>query len=100
MYSSPADNKSYQLVRHILLKLGTNSLEIYFLHYFLLFPLPVSVGQYLDRIYRTNFSLSMSEFLLVGTFATIISISSILLSRILKLIPYMSLFLFGGKTRH
>lgn len=85
--------------RRFFLLLGTNTMEIYFLHYFLLFPMPESIGNYLESISRTDKSLSLPEFLIVGSAVVAISLVCIMLSRILKQIPYVSLLAFGKNTK-
>lgn len=75
--------------------LGRNTLEIYFLHYFILFQLPTSVGSYLSALSENDNSLSLPEFIIVGTTVIIICIVCIVLARMLKTIPYISLLAFG-----
>lgn len=98
IYSRPRAGKLNGVLRKILLFIGTNSLEIYFIHYFLLFPLPLCAGKYLDSVSNTGRSLSMPEFIIVGSLSVVISIASVLLARILKKIPYVALLAFGKRA--
>lgn len=75
--------------------LGRNTLEIYFLHYFILFPLPMAVGEYLSHLSRSQQSLSIPEFLIIGSVVVLICVISIFIARLLKTIPYISMLAFG-----
>lgn len=76
-----------------LIYMGRNTLEIYFLHYFLLFPLPMAVGEYLGRLSAGH--IAFAELLIVGSVATAVSIGSIVFAGILKAIPWASRLMFG-----
>lgn len=75
--------------------LGRNTLEIYFLHYFILFSLPMSVGGYLSYLSTSKQSLSIPEFLIIGSVVVLICVISIVIARLLKTIPYISMLAFG-----
>ncbi len=98
LYARPSKSKLINGIKKFLLFVGNNSLEIYFLHYFILFSLPICIGEYLETVSASNQSLSMIEFIIVGTMSFFISIVSVLLSHILKYIPYVSLLAFGKHT--
>lgn len=78
--------------------LGRNTLEIYFLHYFILFPIPVVVGEYFSKLSTGHQSLSTPEFVIIGTVVIIICVICIVFARLLKTIPYISLLAFGKTT--
>ena len=75
--------------------LGQNTLEIYFLHYFILFPLPIAVAEYLSDLSTNHLSLGAPEFLIIGTIVILICILCIIIARMLKTIPYISMLAFG-----
>lgn len=75
--------------------LGRNTLEIYFLHYFILFPIPVAVGEYLSILSTGDQSLSTPELFIIGTIVIIICIICIIFANLLKTVPYISLLVFG-----
>lgn len=78
--------------------LGKYTLEIYFLHYFLLFKLPEPL-QYFIRPSESMPSSAILEFVIIGSLSLIISILCILFSICLKQIPYISLLAFGKKIK-
>lgn len=78
--------------------LGRNTLEIYFLHYFILFSVPFEVGKYLTMLSASNHSLSAPEFIIIGTVVIIICFMCIVMARLLKTIPYIYLLTFGKPT--
>lgn len=85
---------------HFFEVLGRHSLEIYFLHFMLLFKLPVSLVNYLsalndDSCWWGSSSISFAEFLVVGSLSALIAIVCILLAGLLGQIPYMNSLLFG-----
>ena len=95
LYMDESDVKMVSSIKRGLTFLGKNTLEIYFLHYFLLFPMPDVVGRYFMEISMTSKSHGFPELLLVGAVVVIICISCIVLSACLKKIPYISLIAFG-----
>lgn len=68
---------------------GTFSMEIYFLHYFLLFEVPQSLSSYLTELSTSHRSVSFPEFLIVGTIAACICIGSIAIAKFIHYIPYI-----------
>lgn len=74
---------------------GKNSLEIYLVHYFLLFPLPAFCGNYLTMLSASHKSLSFPEFLIVGSVAVLICAASVLIAVLVKHIPVMGKLAFG-----
>lgn len=74
---------------------GRYSMEIYFIHYFLLFELPVGLSEYFARLSVSNRSLSFPEFIVVGTLATIICFASIAIAVFLRRIPYVGKLALG-----
>lgn len=84
-------------IKNGLLTLGRYTLEIYFIHYFLLFPLPLALGKYLEELSVGGKSLSFPEFMIIGVIVVLISYTCILLSYIIKKIPFISDIVFGKK---
>ncbi|WP_148070572.1 hypothetical protein [Bacteroides acidifaciens] len=80
-----------------LLILGRYTLEIYFIHYFLLFPLPLALGKYFEELSVGGKSLSFPEFMIIGVIVISISYTCILLSYFIKKIPFISDIIFGKK---
>ena len=82
--------------------LGQHSLEIYFVHFLMLFCLPPILGSYLnelssDTCWWGKSSASFVEFCIVGSISSVIAIASIILAKIIGQIPYINLLLFGKK---
>lgn len=82
---------------------GTHSLEVYFLHYFLLFPLPIFIRNYLTGLSENTLnvlgsSTSFPEFLIICPIVVCICFACIAISSILKQIPYVSMLAFGKQS--
>lgn len=89
-------------VLSILSTLGRFSLEIYFVHFVLLFNLPESIAKYLtslgsDTCWWGHSSLSFAEFILLCPLTLILSYASIYISHLIKQIPYCGKVFFGRK---
>lgn len=78
-----------------LLLLGNYSMEIYFIHYFLLFEMPISISEYFFNISGSYYSLSFPEFIVVGSVAVGISLTCVAMARFLRIVPYMGKLLLG-----
>ena len=90
------------VVLSILSTLGRYSLEIYFVHFVLLFNLPESIAKYLtslgsDTCWWGHSSLSFAEFILLCPLTLILSYASIYFSHLIKQIPYCGKVFFGRK---
>ena len=86
----------------VLSTLGRYSLEIYFVHFVLLFNLPASIVNYLtslgtDTCWWGHSSLSFAEFVLLCPLTLILSYASIYISHLIKQIPYFGQVFFGRK---
>lgn len=80
--------------------LGQHSLEIYFVHFLLLFSMPSCVGSYLNQLSADNCwwghsSVGFAEFCIVGSISAIIAVFSIFFAKIIGQIPYLNQLLFG-----
>lgn len=80
--------------------LGQHSLEIYFVHFLLLFSMPSCVGSYLNQLSADNCwwghsSVGFAEFCIVGSVSAVIAIISIFFARVIGQIPYLNQLLFG-----
>lgn len=90
------------MVLSTLSTLGRFSLEIYFVHFVLLFNLPESISCYLsslgtDVCWWGHSSLSFAEFIILCPLTLILSYASIYLSHLIKQIPYCGQIFFGRK---
>jgi hypothetical protein len=72
--------------------IGNNTIEIYFIHYLLLFTLPMAINEYLSLDGRSSF---FKELLIIGSMDLIICAESIVVARIIKSLPYFSRLFFG-----
>lgn len=97
-------NKYYGKVQkygyNILKTIGENSLQIYFLHYFLLFRYPESTinymhGLYSDYCFATHSCAGFIEFCIVGITSILISFTCIYIAKVLNYIPYIGIFMLG-----
>lgn len=80
--------------------LGQHSLEIYFVHFLLLFSMPSCVGSYLNQLSSDNCwwghsSVGFAEFCIVGSVSAVIAIFSIFFAKLIGQIPYLNQLLFG-----
>ncbi|MDE6080429.1 MAG: acyltransferase family protein [Duncaniella sp.] len=75
--------------------LGSYTLEIYFIHYFLLFRLPDPLARFITTSLNADLSLSFPEFLTIGALVVVLSYFSVLIACFIKQIPYSSLLAFG-----
>lgn len=94
------DKSEYKILISNLSLIGTNTLQIYFLHYYLLFRLPEPLISYMHSLYSdscfaSNSCVSLVEFIVIGTVAIAISFLSIYIAKIINIIPFTSMFLFG-----
>lgn len=86
--------------KNSLTTLGRYTLEIYFIHYFLLFPLPASLGEYLRSLTPGIYSsVGFPEILTVGTVTLLTCYACILLSALIDRIPYLPRLAFGKTAR-
>lgn len=94
-------NKPYGRVKkfanNILKTIGQNTLQIYFLHYFLLFKYPESITSYMQNLYSEDCLVGYTEFIMVGSICILISFTCIYIARILNYIPYVNTLMFGYK---
>lgn len=84
----------------LLQAIGQNTIQIYFLHYYLLFRLPDSIvnymhGLYYDKCFLIHSSVGFIEFIIIGILSIFISYSCIIIAKFLNSIPYFSRFMFG-----
>lgn len=84
-------------IKMILLTLGQYTLEIYFIHYFLLFNLPDALGEYLKELSASAKSLSFPEIIIVGCIVIAICYTCIVVAYFIKQIPFLSSLVFGKK---
>lgn len=80
--------------------LGKYSIEIYFVHFILLFTIPSYVWEYInsmndDCCWWNNSSASFVEFVILCPITCLIAYVSIILSSLLKKSEYLGLILFG-----
>lgn len=80
--------------------LGQHSLEIYFVHFLMLFSLPSCIGAFLNQLSSDNCwwghsSVGFVEFCIVGSISAIIAVFSIFFAKIIGQIPYLNKLLFG-----
>lgn len=75
--------------------IGKNTIEIYFLHYFLLFQLPTVISKYLLSLSSSSIFYDFPELLIVGSFSILICLGCIFMSMLLKQIPLVKKFAFG-----
>lgn len=88
------------IIGKFLATLGENSIEIYFLHYFLLFTPPMIIKQYLNSIYTGNnyaneIMVSFVELTIMLPIITYISYTCIYIKKIISNIPFISKLMFG-----
>ena len=96
-----AENWEFKPIRYGLKffsKIGTYTMEIYFLHYFLLFRLPQPVLNYLVELSERSRRLSFPEFCILGSVAALICVTCICITHILSKVPFLSLLAFGKRT--
>ena len=80
--------------------LGKYTLEIYFLHYFLLFTPPMIINNYLNSIYTGNnhaneIVVSFVEFSIITPIVIYISYICVFIRKIISSVPLLSRFIFG-----
>lgn len=84
-------SRGNNLFARILSLIGRNTLAIYFIHYFLLFRVPVLPrlleSMRLDSVTLTHSCDSLVEFVTVGTLAIVISLASVGIAKILGKFP-------------
>lgn len=94
------DLSKYKVLISNLSIIGTNTLQIYFLHYYFLFRLPEPLISYMhslhsDHCFVSTSCASLVEFIVIGTLSTAISFLCIYIAKIINLIPFANMFLFG-----
>lgn len=80
--------------------IGRKTLEVYFLHYFMLFTPPLVISDYLNDVINATIekcSVTVPELLIVGSITFLICFLCIIFSIILKQIPYVGAICFGEK---
>lgn len=90
-------NKIY--VNNTIGYIGKHTLEIYFLHFFLLFGLP-NFSSYLNSVSEVSMPIvkgctSFIEFFIIALLSVIIAVTSIIIRKIIDSIPIVSVMLFG-----
>lgn len=77
--------------------IGQNTIEIYFLHYFLLFKMPPGVVNFTHSMYKvgTVANSSIVEIAIYGTISVCIALVCIAIRKILAYVPYVSTIMFG-----
>lgn len=89
-----------KIILSIFTNLGKYSLEIYFIHFFLLFKLPENVSNFLfflqnDNCWWGHSSLAFAEFIILFPLIIIIAYSCIWISYFIKQIPFCGKIFFG-----
>jgi peptidoglycan/LPS O-acetylase OafA/YrhL len=87
------------IVSKILRTIGKNTLEIYLIHFFLLFNIPF-MPEYLsslqnDKCFGTNSCSSLPEFLIVGSISLLLCYICIAIKKVLNLFPLITELCFG-----
>lgn len=82
-------------IGRILSLMGRFSLEIYLIHYFLLFEMPNFLSGYFSELSMSCRNVSFPEFLVVGSVALTICFGAITIAKILRKIPYVGSVLLG-----
>lgn len=75
--------------------MGRFSLEIYLIHYFLLFEMPNFLSGYFSELSMSCRNVSFPVFLVVGSVALSICFGAITIAKILSKIPYVGSVLLG-----
>ena len=78
--------------------IGQNTIQIYFLHYFLLFKMPHGVVNFTHSMYEgsiANHCSSIVELSIYGTISVCIALVCIAIRNFLAYIPYVSTIMFG-----
>jgi len=86
-----------QWIYRTLQVIGQNTIEIYFLHYFLLFKIPLGVVSFTHSMYEvgTVANSSIVEIAIYGTISVCIALVCIAIRKILAHVPYVSTIMFG-----
>lgn len=89
-------------ISNVLRLIGENTLQVYFIHFFLLFAIPV-IPKWLmslqhDVCFGTHSCSSMVEFCICGTLAVIISFVCIYIQKIIGLFPWIYTLCFGSNS--
>ena len=79
---------------------GQNTIQIYFLHYFLIFRVPEPVVEYIaglyhDKCFLIHSSAGFVEFVLVGVLSLLVSYCCIVMGRLLNTVPGIGRLMFG-----
>ena len=78
---------------------GQNTIEIYFLHYFLLFKMPQNVITFTHSMYKgdtiANHCSGIVEFGIYGSISIVIAFICIGIHKVLTHVPYLNKFMFG-----
>lgn len=94
------DLSRYKILISNLSLIGTNTVQIYFLHYYFLFRLPEPLISYMhslhsDSCFASTSCASFVEFIVIGTLSIFISFVCIYVAKIINVIPYANMLLFG-----
>lgn len=88
-----------QLIFNNLQIIGQNTIEIYFLHYFLLFKMPQNVITFTHSMYKgdsvANHCSGIVEFGIYGSISIAIAFVCIGIHKVLTHVPYLSKLMFG-----
>lgn len=81
----------------LLALIGRNTLEIYLLHYFLLFRMPQTIIEYTHSMYGgiANHCAGLVELLIYGPICLIIAMTCIGIKTLIMQVPIVSGILFG-----
>lgn len=79
-------------------RIGRYTLQIYFVHYFILFGLFINLAEGIPST-MNMINVPALEFILVGTITFLISESSIIIAKIVGKFPLINSLLFGFKNR-
>lgn len=90
---------AHSFVSRMLSRWGRCSIEIYFLHYFLLFSLPDTVGTYLNTCRIGSMSQCMPELIILGGTAVVVCGASVAMAFVLKQLPFVPQLLFGKDVK-
>jgi surface polysaccharide O-acyltransferase-like enzyme len=75
--------------------IGKYTIEIYFMHYFLLFTLPGKFVDYIITLSEHGRGVGFVEFIVVGSISVVIVVVAIMLSSVLKQLPFVGKLMFG-----
>ena len=104
VFSAPYLNHVKDIAAKIFETIGKNTMQIYFLHFLILFRFPNEIVNYMNSLYSDTCFAGHScagivELLIVGTVSLLISFACILMAKALEQIPYISTLMFGQRKR-